>query len=166
VLALGKRGYQPVVEGTNGFVCLVERSWNKPFEDAEFWNPRVRAPTCYNPASARTVLPVYLQRTDWVMSELSPARMWERAKAQVGKSVFPMPAAGSMAYMMSRQGHLADDVGPAGPHLMFFLPRVAEAAWGANLPESPIAATQGDPEAVTTFYVSTRKWSDGSAVGK
>src|ERR1700761_4406143 len=32
VLVLGAHGYQTAIKGTNGFVCLVERSWMSPFD--------------------------------------------------------------------------------------------------------------------------------------
>src|ERR1700722_8061061 len=46
VLVLHRSGYQTVVRGTNGFTCLVERSWMSPFDSPEFWNPRIRGPIC------------------------------------------------------------------------------------------------------------------------
>ena len=33
VMVLSDGGYQTAVRGTNGFVCLVERSWNAGFDD-------------------------------------------------------------------------------------------------------------------------------------
>jgi hypothetical protein len=43
VLTLGTNGYKTAVKGKNGFVCLVKRSWVAAFDDAEFWNPKLRA---------------------------------------------------------------------------------------------------------------------------
>jgi hypothetical protein len=40
VMVLGRDGYETAVEGTNGFVCNVDRSWMDQFENSpEFWNP-------------------------------------------------------------------------------------------------------------------------------
>ncbi|HVA17693.1 MAG TPA: hypothetical protein VMV59_08275, partial [Candidatus Dormibacteraeota bacterium] len=39
ILVLGRHGYETAVKGKNGFVCLVERAWNAPFDNPEFWNP-------------------------------------------------------------------------------------------------------------------------------
>ncbi|HVA55422.1 MAG TPA: hypothetical protein VNI53_06470 [Gammaproteobacteria bacterium] len=39
VLVLGKHGYDIAVKGTNGFVCLVVRSWDHDFDKSGFWNP-------------------------------------------------------------------------------------------------------------------------------
>jgi hypothetical protein len=46
VMVLTQRGYETAVNGKNGFVCLVDRVWQAPVADPEFWNPKVRAPVC------------------------------------------------------------------------------------------------------------------------
>ena len=43
VLVFTRHGYETAVKGTNGFVCMVARSWSAGFDDPEFWNPKVRA---------------------------------------------------------------------------------------------------------------------------
>src|SRR5215469_9183519 len=48
VMVLGRHGYETAVQGKNGFVCLVERSWTSPIDDPGFWNPKGRAPMCLN----------------------------------------------------------------------------------------------------------------------
>jgi hypothetical protein len=60
VLVLRNHGYETAVEGKNGFVCLVWRSWVSwapGDDDREFWNPKFRAPICFNPAGARSPAP-------------------------------------------------------------------------------------------------------------
>ena len=42
VMVLGKTGFTTAVKGTNGFLCVVERSWGAATDDAEFWNPKIR----------------------------------------------------------------------------------------------------------------------------
>src|SRR5579872_3680120 len=44
ILTFGVHGYDVAVAGKNGFVCYVERAWANDFTDAQFWNPKVRAP--------------------------------------------------------------------------------------------------------------------------
>src|SRR5450432_1711957 len=46
VMVLGPTGYTTAVKGTNGFLCIVERSWGAATDEPEFWNPKVRAPIC------------------------------------------------------------------------------------------------------------------------
>src|ERR1700730_11668547 len=65
VMVLGRRGYETAVKGKNGFVCLVERSWMSPFEFAQFWNPKMRGPICFNPAAVRSILPLTFKGRNW-----------------------------------------------------------------------------------------------------
>src|SRR5262249_45111594 len=44
ILVLGAHGYETAVKGSNGFVCYVERSWGKDFDQPEFWTPKIRTP--------------------------------------------------------------------------------------------------------------------------
>ena len=158
ILVLGKRGYETAVKGGNGFVCLVERSWDMNYNSPEFWNPRVRSPQCLNAAGASSVLPTYLERTGWVLAGESITRMQARAKTQ--KPL--MPAPGSVCYMMSKQGYINDTAaGPWYSHVMFF-GRGKPADWGANLTDSPMAADAAAYKPVTIFMVIVQKWSDGS----
>jgi hypothetical protein len=163
VMTLGARGYETAVKGGDGFVCLVERSWAAGFDDAEFWNPRLRSPICFNPASVRSVLPPYLERTRWVLAGASRAEMIARTKAAVAARQIVAPEVGAMAYMMSKDGYLSDAGGHWHPHLMFFLPPSAPAEWGANVPGGAVMAGSAAPEPVTVFFVSVPRWSDGTS---
>ena len=166
VLVLGSRGYETAAKGTNGFVCMVERSWATNFDDPQFWNPKMRAPHCFNAAAARSVLPAYLKRTELVLSGLTREQVQASMKEAVAKKVFTVPEPGSMVYMMSKEGYLNDTDGHWHPHLMFFLPPTEAAKWGANLKGySPVYAAAGDPEPVTIFFVPVTKWSDGTIDG-
>jgi hypothetical protein len=168
-LVLGRHGYETAEKGTNGFTCLVERSWMSPFDSSEFWNWKMRGPICYNPAAARTVLLYTLQRTDMALSGLSKPQMLDRAKAEVADKQLPAPEAGSMSYMMSKHGDLGDGVGPWLSHLMFYAPKTDGAkngaSWGANLPASPVVldtSCRVVPEPETVFMVPVAHWSDGT----
>ena len=162
VMTLGSHGYETAGKGKNGFVCLVERSWAAGFDDAEFWNPKVRGPICLNPAAVRTVLPGYLERTQWVLAGNSKSDMIDRAKNALKANTFVFPEPNAMGYMMSKRGYLSGADGHWHPHLMFFVAHTDVGAWGANLDGSPIFAAQGDPEPVTTFIIPVTKWSDGT----
>ena len=37
-----------MAKGRNAFVCIVERSLGESTDDPEFWNPKMRAPHCFN----------------------------------------------------------------------------------------------------------------------
>src|SRR5579863_10293145 len=81
VLVLGRRGYEVAVKGSNGFVCFVERSWTAGVDDPVFWDPKIRAPNCFNPPAVRTVLPMYLQRTRWVLAGAGKAEITVKTRA-------------------------------------------------------------------------------------
>jgi hypothetical protein len=161
VLVLGDHGYESAAKGKNGWVCLVERSWFASFGDPVFWNPSIRGPDCLNPAAVSTVLPIYMERTQWVLAGLSKPEMLARNKTSAVAHQAPAP--GSLGYMMSKQGHLSDVDGHWHPHLMFFQSHTAPSAWGANLPGAPVMGAEGGPDEVTIFYIPVGKWSDGTA---
>jgi hypothetical protein len=163
ILALGPKGYETVVKGTNGFVCLVVRPWDNNFDSPDFWNPRVRAPQCFNRAAAHSVLPVYLRRTEWVLAGVPRAEMLARTRSAVAAHEIAAPEIGSMVYMMSKRGYLGDKAGgPWYPHLMFLLPRTTGNEWGADLHGSPIFSESSRLEPVTFFFVPVGRWSDGT----
>jgi hypothetical protein len=165
VLVMGKDGYRTAIEGKNGFTCLVERSWMSPIDSPGFWNPKIRGPICYNPASVRTILPYTIFRTRLALRGLSKAQMVQSIEAALGKSQLPTPEPGAMSYMLSKDGYLGDGAGHWHPHLMFNVARTEAASWGANLPDSPVLLNdeypQG-PEPQTIFMVPVDHWSDGT----
>jgi len=71
ILVLGKDGYETAVQGSNGFTCLVGRSWMNDFDAADFWDPRDVTPNCWNEADVKSLLHEYLQRTQWVLAGVS-----------------------------------------------------------------------------------------------
>ena len=161
VLALGRHGFEIAVEGKNGFVCIVERSWTSA-NDADFWNPKVRTPICYNAAAARSLLPRNIKRTDLILAGHTQAQTDGAIFAAVDKKELPAMEPGAMCYMMSKQGY-GGDTAPHWPaHVMFFYSGIDPASWGANLPGSPLMAVSDDREKLTEFAVGVGRWSDGT----
>ena len=165
ILVLGPHGYERAVEGRNGFVCIVERSWMSPLDAQQFWNPRLRGPTCFNPAAARSILPLTLNRTALVLSGSSKPPTVDGVRAALARSTLPPLEPGAMSYMMSKDGFLDDSAGHWVPHLMFYAVASDSGAWGADLARSPVLLNPqflGAPERVAVFMVPLRAWSDGS----
>jgi hypothetical protein len=163
ILVLGHDGYETAVKGKNGFVCVVSRAWFSGLDDAEFWNPRERGPICFNAAGARSILPAFVERTKWVVAGVPREEMIQRTKAEVAANTMRPPEAGVLTYMLSKGGYLNDGVaGPWHPHLMFFVPRVPAADWGANLPGAPVLGGDGGLEPWSLFFVPVADWSDGT----
>jgi|HubBroStandDraft_5_1064220.scaffolds.fasta_scaffold14009_2 hypothetical protein len=166
VMVLTKTGYETAVNGSNGFVCFIQRSWAKDFDDPEFWNPKDYTPQCWNAAAVSSVLPEYLKRTQWVLAGVSKEEMLARTKAAWAAHEFTPPAPESVVFMLSKDQYINDPAPGAPsnwhPHVMFFVPATEDSKWGANLPGSPVFSTTSDVDPVTTFFVISPKWSDGS----
>ena len=163
VLVLGRHGYETAVQGKNGFVCVVERSWTAPPDDPNFWNPKLRGPICFNAAAARSYLPRTIKKTELILAGSTKAQMVEAVTAAIDKKELPAMEPGAMCYMLSKQGYLNDTAGHWHPHLMFFVTQGDAAAWGADLPGSPVISVSDTWEQLTTYMVPVRKWSDGTA---
>jgi len=167
VLVLTRHGFEPAVEGKNGWVCLVDRSWTAGFADSRFWTPKSRGPGCFNPAAVRSILPIILKRNELALSGRSKAEIASAMKTALEKKEIPDLEPGAMCYMMSPDQRLGDGTGPWVPHLMFYLPKMDTAAWGSDQPGTPVflnSQFNGAPEPVTVFMVAVSKWSDGTPV--
>ena len=162
VMVLGREGYTTAIKGRNGFLCLVERSWAVATDNPEFWNPKVRAPHCFNPRAARTFAPIYLMKTKLVLAGKSKTEIAQTIASALDKKELPALEPGAMCYMMSKQQYLNDDGKSWHPHVMFYVPGDAAKSWGANLPGSPVMAADDPQERVTIFMVLVGSWSDGT----
>jgi hypothetical protein len=163
VMVLGRKGFTTEVKGTNGFLCLVERSWGAATDEPEFWNPKVRSPICFNPVAARTFAPIFLMKTKLVLEGKSKTEIAAATAVALDKKELPALEPGAMCYMMSKQQYLNDRGMSWHPHLMFFVSGDAAQSWGADLPGSPIIAANDPEERVTIMMVWAGNWSDGSA---
>jgi hypothetical protein len=173
VLVLGRHGYQTAVDGKNGFVCMVDRSWNAAFDWPEHWNPRIRGAECLNPPAARYLVPLLRLRSELVIAGRSQAEIIAAVKAKVREEA--VLEHGAMSYMTAKGSYLTDAGEHNGPHLMFFVPLTEAATWGADLPGSPIvsspywffsprfSADAADFPALRVFLVGVGRWSDGTA---
>ncbi len=164
VMVLTRNGFVKAESGTNGFTCLVLRSFAKPVGDPDFWNVRIRAPHCLNAPAVRTVLPEMLKRAEWAMNGVSPAEIATRTQHAYASHEFPMPAAGAMAFMLSPSQYLGD-TGPHWlPHLMFYYDKSMPATvWGTGgATNTLIDGSAGDAASpVFTLLIPVREWSDG-----
>jgi len=163
VIVLRRHGYETVVKGKNGLVSVVQRSWTAGIDDPDFWNPKLRAPICFNPPAVRSYLPQTIRKTELILAGRSKAQMFRDIKAALHKKELPTPEFGAMCYMMSKQGYLSDRDGHWHPHLMFFVPLTDPANWGADMPGSPIIGVKDAAGRLTVFLVPVGRWSDGTA---
>jgi hypothetical protein len=162
VLVLVRHGYESAVNGANGFVCMVARSWTAGIDDPEFWNPKLRSPICYNPPAARSYLPIMIERTKLVVAGKSKAQMVEVIESALDKKQLPALEPGAMCYMMSKQGYVSDQDGHWHPHLMFFVPLGNAKTWGAGFSGSPILVADDASIRLSVLLLPVAAWSDGT----
>ena len=177
ILVLGRQGYETAVEGKNGFVCMVARSWMAAFDWPEFWNPKVRAADCMNPQAARSILPIVILRSRMVMAGRSKAEILSAIKAAFEQGQVPKLESGAMDYMMSKSAYLTDE-GHNAPHLMFLTADMDAKDWGSGAADSPVMSApywffspnepsqmKGLPP-ILVFLVGVTNWSDGTPAGE
>lgn len=174
VLVLTRHGYETAVHGKNGWVCWVGRGWMAMFDHPEYWSPKIRAAECLNPPGARSVLPYAYKRTELVLAGRSKQEIISALKAAIDKKELPSLEQGAVSYMMSKASYLTDYGNHNGPHLMFFQSDKNDAAWGANLTNSPVMSANywyisGEAypgleslPALSVVLVAVDKWSDGT----
>ena len=162
VLVFTPDGYKAAAKGSNGFVCLVIRSWAKSTDDAEFWSPKVRAPHCLNAAAANTYLPIVLLKTRLVLAGRSRTEIGQAVKAGFDSKQLKPLEPNAMCYMMSKDQYLSDDDQHWHPHLMWYVAGDAAQSWAANLPGVPTMAGYVPEDRMTVFLLSVSHWSDGT----
>jgi len=162
VLVFGPHGYESAVKGKNGFVCLVERSWLLNYDDPAFFRADVRLPMCLNPPAVQSHMALNDRATQLALAGRNKTQMFESIKADYDKKALPLPAPGSMCFMLSKQQYFGPVYGNADPHLMFWFAQADRMTWGAGIPGSPIYVNQNAPDPITTFVISAPKWSDGT----
>jgi hypothetical protein len=161
VMVLGRHGFETAVKGKNGFICIVGRSWTSTV-DAEYWNPKVRVPMCVNAAAARSYLLRITKITALGLAGRTIAQTNDALATAVAKRELPPMEPGAMCYMMGKQGYGGDTVPHWPSHLMFFFSDTDPAAWGANLPGSPVIAVVDPAEHLTQFVIVVQHWADGT----
>lgn len=160
VMVLTAHGYVTAVKGSNGFACIVTRSWDNTadVESSRFWDPRIRVPYCVNAVGARSMLAEYLMKSQWVLAGASEAEIGERVRA--ARTMGNL--AGSICYMMSKLSWgVAGRPGAWRPHLMFYFPNAQAPNWGANIDGTPVSSGAADDN-TTVYNVLVPVWSDGS----
>src|SRR5262249_11987422 len=94
IKVLTQSGYTVADKGDNGFVCMVMRGWSaptytpEPFRDLVY-DATVRAPICFDPAAARTVMPYYELRSKLAMEGHTPDRIAQRVEAAYARGELP-----------------------------------------------------------------------------
>jgi hypothetical protein len=153
---LTSSGYKVAHEGTNGFVCLVMRGFAAPTYTPPqlrdlVYDAALRAPICFDPSAARTVMPFYELRTKLGMEGKAPEQIAAGLQAAYAKGELPKRTEVSFAYMWSDNQNLGGGVGHWHPHMMVFTPYYENSMLGNNPFGAPLPLVTDD--AGTPFAV-------------
>src|SRR5678815_2566858 len=141
--------------------CLAMRAWSAPtytpnqFRDFSY-DATIRAPICFDPIAARTVLPYYELRSTLGMEGKTPNQIAELVASAYASGALPKRPGVSFAYMWSAEQQLGQGIGHWHPHVMIFAPgytndMVGGNAFGSVLPQ--LSDDAGTPFAVVVIPV-------------
>ena len=161
IKVLNESGFEVAIEGDNGFVCMVVRAWSAPtytpavFLDFVYYAP-LRAPICFNPVAAETMMLYYELRTELGLQGKNPDEIADGIEAAYAKGELPRIETVSFAYMWSADQDLGPGIGHWHPHMMVFTPYYENSMLGGNefggtLPF--VSDDAGTPFAVTVIPV-------------
>jgi hypothetical protein len=163
IKVLTASGYQVARDGDSGFVCIVMRGSSAPtYTPAQIrdlvYDAKLRAPICFNPEAARTVMPYYELRNQLAMQGKTPDQITEGIQAAYAKGVLPKRDGVSFAYMWSADQNLGS-FGHWHPHMMVFCPYYENSMVGGNPFGAPLPLVTDDagtPFAVVVIPVDDR----------
>lgn len=137
IKVLNESGFEVAIEGDNGFVCMVMRAWSAPtytpaaFLDFVYYAP-LRAPICFNPVAAETMMLYYELRTELGLQGKNPDEIADGIEAAYAKGELPRIEKVSFAYMWSADQDLGPGIGHWHPHMMVFTPYYENSMLGGN----------------------------------
>jgi hypothetical protein len=115
------------------------------------------------------VLPYTLFSTNLALAGTTEAQIHERMVAAIADKQLPLPANGSLGYMMSKNQYIDDHVKAWYPHIMIYTPKALGAntgeSWGADRKDSPVVYDGTHliwPQPWAVFFVPVARWSDGT----
>lgn len=164
IKVLTQSGYVVDRTGDNGFVCMVLRGWAAPTYTPEqlrdlVYDATVRAPICFDPGAARTVMPYYELRSRLGMEGRTPDEIAQRVEAAYARGELPQRDGASFAYMWSANQQLGPGIGHWHPHMMVFTPYYKNAMLGDNAFGQPLPIVTDDggtPFAVVVIPVDDK----------
>lgn len=127
VWLMGPAGFEKLVDGSNGFACLVVRSAA---------NKGVLAPHCLNDAAVETVLPSMLREAELQARGMSAEEIDAELRRQWDGGALPLPSGPAYAYMLSEGQRIGPRLGNFRPHFMLYVPYVTNEAIGGD-PANP-----------------------------
>lgn len=131
VYVFGKRGYEKIRNGKNGFICMVNRDGNQRGDND-------LKPTCWDPEGSATIVPVMLRVGQLLAEGRTADEIKHDIDAGFSDGRFSSPRKTGIAYML--RGDVQYDPTIKGisktlfpPHYMIYAPGVTNADIGMNM---------------------------------
>ena len=164
VHVLGSKGYEKIREGTNGFSCLIERSFAGTTQTSS-------APACFDAEGSRTIMLTYLRREELRAQGKSEAEIKDDIAKGYKDGRFKAPGPGFL-YMMSNENYFYDSGSKESsfvpPHLMFYAPNktAQDVGYESVSPTMvPFLTTGSGIGAESLLVVLAKKPSQGDSTG-
>jgi hypothetical protein len=129
---LTSKGYETALKGNNDFVCMVLRSWSAAPDPVDTRYSKIRAPICFDPVAARTVVPMEELKAQLGLAGKSPDEIAHEVALQYGLGKLPTMQSVAFAYMWSASQQLASGAGAWHPHMMVYSPYYENRFLGNN----------------------------------
>ena len=164
IYVLGPKGFEKAREGTNGFSCLIERSFKGTTQTSS-------APACFDAEGSRTLMLTYLRREELRAEGKSEEEIKDDIEKGYKNGRFKVPGPGFL-YMMSDENYVYDSEskqsGYVPPHLMFYAPYATakDVGYESISPTMvPYLTRAGEPDALIVVAVKrpARPQQDGSS---
>jgi hypothetical protein len=161
IYILGAKGYEKVREGTNGFSCLIERSFAGTTQNSS-------APACFDAEGSRTLMLTYLRREELRAQGKSETEIKDDIAKGFQEGRFKVPGPGFL-YMMSNENFVYDSEskksGFVPPHLMFYAPYKTAKDLGYQSISPAMVPYLTNPGPQGLIVVAAQKPSQDSASG-
>jgi hypothetical protein len=156
---LTPKGYEVAVKGTNGFICMVLRSWSAAPDPNDSRYAPIRGPVCFDPIAARTVVPAEELKAKLGLADKSPEEIEHEVARQYGLGKLPKMEGAAFAYMWSASQNLGRGAGAWHPHMMIYVPYYKN-QWLGNNPvgnhSAPFVVGDGTPYCIVMIPVDDK----------
>ena len=160
VKVLTRTGFEIAVNGDNGFLCMVLRSWSAaPDLDASYY-AKLRSPICFDAVAARTVAPAEELRTKLGLEGRKPEAIAQEIAVRYGQGQLPKMEGVAFAYMWSASMDTGPGFGAWHPHMMVYAPYYKNSMLGSNElggHAAPFVSAEGTPYSTVLIVVDDKQ---------
>jgi hypothetical protein len=122
IKVLTRNGFELAVQGDNGFLCMVLRSWSAAPDPEGTYYAKTRSPICFDAIAARIVAPVDELRTQLGLKGTPPEAIEKEVVARYGSGKLKKLESIAFGYMWSADQDTGPGAGAWHPHMMVYAP--------------------------------------------